>query len=219
MSTRAVIAEPAGDGFRGRYHHFDGYPSGLGAELWWLQHARYQGDTQAMRAELIGAHPGGWSTIIGADWSQAPGFVDSFDYTCTTCGAEAWTHYAQYYEAHGLTRPEPWGGTICQVFDHLPERARGPERPQCYCHGLRSEAEQWIESWGDDGGTEWAYVLTDRALVIAERRWNGDGSHMVGMFGMGASESEGCWLAIAAVPWSEPEPDWSAIEGAEGVLI
>lgn len=31
MSTRSAIARPAGDGWEGRYHHFDGYPSGVGA--------------------------------------------------------------------------------------------------------------------------------------------------------------------------------------------
>lgn len=34
MGTRSVIAKPHGDGFMGKYCHWDGYPSGVGAALW-----------------------------------------------------------------------------------------------------------------------------------------------------------------------------------------
>ena len=36
MSTRGVIARKDGDGFTGRYHHLDSYPSGLGQTLYRL---------------------------------------------------------------------------------------------------------------------------------------------------------------------------------------
>lgn len=74
MSTRAVIARPSATGFVGRYHHWDGYPSGLGAALFGLWRNRYGRDSAAMLRELVDEHPAGWSTIVGADWSHAPGW-------------------------------------------------------------------------------------------------------------------------------------------------
>ena len=36
MATRCIIAEPHGDGWRGRYSHWDGYPSAKLPELFAL---------------------------------------------------------------------------------------------------------------------------------------------------------------------------------------
>lgn len=70
MSTRGVIARPKGDEWEGRYHHFDGYPSGLGKTLWDL--IQEWGVEKAHRV-LIDEHTG-WSTINGRDWTQEPGY-------------------------------------------------------------------------------------------------------------------------------------------------
>lgn len=72
MPTRAIIARQRGDGWEGRYHHADGYPAGLGAALYALYHGHFQRDIERMLAVLIDEHPAGWSSIIGADWSQVP---------------------------------------------------------------------------------------------------------------------------------------------------
>ena len=74
MSTRAIIARQQGDGWEGRYHHFDGYPRGLGATLYALYHGHFQRDIDGMLAVLIDEHPAGWSSIHDADWSQPPAF-------------------------------------------------------------------------------------------------------------------------------------------------
>ena len=34
MGTRSIVARPTGTGFAGRYIHWDGYPEGVGQELW-----------------------------------------------------------------------------------------------------------------------------------------------------------------------------------------
>lgn len=214
MSTRSVIARPTGDGFAGRYHHRDGYPEGLGAELWGLFHSRYGGDLDAMTAELIDAHPAGWSCIVGADWSQEPGFVESMNYVCSVCGLPSGTgHYRQYLAKDDPRRAVPEDGSYLYA-DHAPERPNVPPRPQCYCHGERGEDEQTVTSWGDDCGTEWAYVLSPGGLMVCERRWIEDGSHMTGMFGMGAGEDGGAWLPIGLYRWDGPEPDWAVVSGA-----
>jgi hypothetical protein len=77
MSTRSVIArETPGGGFAGRYVHWDGYPSGVGAQLWELYRSRFGRDLDAMLSELIDGHPAGWS-VLCADWSLPLNSSDS----------------------------------------------------------------------------------------------------------------------------------------------
>lgn len=78
MSTRAVIARLVGPGrFRGNYHHWDGYPNGLGASLHELYHNHFNKDIGVMLKYLIDDHPAGWSTICGRDFTQEPGYVEN----------------------------------------------------------------------------------------------------------------------------------------------
>jgi len=76
MSTRAIIARKTPDGWEGRYHHFDGYPSGLGAALHEIGNEVFGGDIGAMMTTLIDDHPAGWSNIQNVDWTREPGFGD-----------------------------------------------------------------------------------------------------------------------------------------------
>ncbi len=73
MSTRSAIARVNGDGFKGVYHHWDGYPTGLGATLYQEAQKRPLG---ALLTLLIDEHPAGWSTINGADLSKPAGYLD-----------------------------------------------------------------------------------------------------------------------------------------------
>ena len=76
MSTRGAIARVEGDGFKGVYHHWDSYPSGLGATLYQIYHDHFKEDLEAMLKVLIDEHPAGWSTINGGDFAQTPGFLN-----------------------------------------------------------------------------------------------------------------------------------------------
>lgn len=76
MSTRGGIARQSGKGFRGRFHHWDSYPEGLGATLFNLRNYHFQGDTKAMLKVLIDDHPAGWSTINGKDFNIEPAYMD-----------------------------------------------------------------------------------------------------------------------------------------------
>jgi hypothetical protein len=67
MATRSVIARKTEQGWSGVYHHWDGYPSGLGAHLWKLLRDRYAGDVERLLAEVVDAHPGGWSHLMEGD--------------------------------------------------------------------------------------------------------------------------------------------------------
>ncbi|MCY0997449.1 hypothetical protein OWM54_09905 [Myxococcus sp. MISCRS1] len=74
MSTRGAIAVyTSGSGipehvssrpWRGVYHHWDGYPTGLGQHLMACVE-RVRGDLQAVVARLIDEAPWGWSTCMG----------------------------------------------------------------------------------------------------------------------------------------------------------
>ena len=106
MSTRgAIVRLKNGEGtqWAGVYHHWDSYPSGLGATLWDLYHGHFQKDLKGMLEVLIDEHPAGWSTIVNADWSFDPGFRRTHDNErrCTVCGRANWEHYRQYYGKDG----------------------------------------------------------------------------------------------------------------------
>ena len=220
MSTRACIARPYGEGFRGVYHHWDGYPSGLGASLYRLRWLRYGGDTEAMAAELIDAHPAGWSTINGADWSLPIGFVelDSHDgVPCATCGADWQSHYCQYRkDGHPQPFPCPGGYGYHAGHGYVPEpeaQARADalrNRPQCYCHGDRHEdAQELTEANASGCGVEYVYLLDGDTLRILSSVYPDSGEKMTGMFGSGADHVR--WVALADVPFDSPEPDWDKI--------
>jgi hypothetical protein len=84
MSTRGAIARAVADGFEGRYHHWDSYPTALGKTLWDLYHGFFQHDLDIMLKVLIDDHPAGWSTINGADFSKEPGYIGTFGHDKTT---------------------------------------------------------------------------------------------------------------------------------------
>lgn len=79
MSTRAIIAVytnvEKGE-WRGTYHHWDGYPTGLGKALWDIYHKHYDGLLSAMVEFIIDAHPEGWSTLAHSDFSLKPTWLD-----------------------------------------------------------------------------------------------------------------------------------------------
>lgn len=77
MSTRGAIARVTGDGFEGRYHHWDSYPTGLGKTLWEKYHGEFESDLERMLQALIDEHPSGWSTIN-----------EEYDCYCHTKGSE-----------------------------------------------------------------------------------------------------------------------------------
>jgi len=76
MGTRGCIARVTPEGFAGRYHHCDSYPSGLGESLWRLYHGYFKQDLEDMLKTLIDDHPAGWSTICCKDFNLKAGFIE-----------------------------------------------------------------------------------------------------------------------------------------------
>ena len=78
MSTRSIIARKTEGGFAGVYHHWDGYPVGLGQTLYRMY--KQVSKLDALTKLLIDEHPAGWSSINGVDWSQPIGYVTGLEH-------------------------------------------------------------------------------------------------------------------------------------------
>ena len=180
MGTRGIIARPTpGDGFEGRYHHWDSYPTGLGATLFRLANEHFSGDLKRMMAVLIDEHPAGWSTITHANWNNPPGFTEN---------------PPSYFREDN-------------TYDE--KRAFAESHPSCYCHGDRKEEPKpLLTQVGDDGGAEYAYVISieGRTMGVLEKRYDDDDSRAVGFFG--CSQIDAHWRILAIIPLDGPEPDW-----------
>jgi hypothetical protein len=218
VSTRGCVARKTGESsWKGVYEHFDAYPEGLGDTLWALYHGYFERDLERMLKTLIDDHPAGWSSINeDADWSQAPGFDEHDKGPCAHigCSQPMWKHYAQYYAAHGLPEPpHPEGNWSCLGHTFEADYSR-PRRPQCYCHGDRSE-EAWVvtEQNAAGSGVEYAYVFdVEKRQMHVLSSYVPSGGKMVGMFGMGDPKSE--WYDISGgIDLDGPEPDWGRIVG------
>ena len=79
MGTRSVIgraildADGTYDGqFKGVYHHWDGYPTGLGAHLFSLLKGKYKDNLSKMLTWVIDSHSAGWSTIMVSATTKKP---------------------------------------------------------------------------------------------------------------------------------------------------
>lgn len=183
MSTRACIARATGEGtFVGVYHHWDGYPSGLGATLWELYHGFFGRDLARMLAYLIDEHPAGWSTIDGADFNAKPGFHEG---KFTSTGPQCYCHGGRHESAQPITQDDDAGMEWAYVFD--------PEQRVMYV----------LERvYRDDAGE--GETLSGKSINLA-------GKHMTGMFGMGAPGKQR-WADAARIELeAEREPKWDEI--------
>ncbi len=101
MSTRSIIARTGGehrDSFHGRYHHSDGYASGVGATLYQLYNGFFEKDLERMLKVLLDDHPAGWSNINGCDWGMEPGWYDM-----DRSNGQTWE---EYYNSPAYRRPK-----------------------------------------------------------------------------------------------------------------
>jgi hypothetical protein len=63
MGTRGLIGYKTKGGFKGVYHHWDSYPSGLGVALQKIHNSQFKGNTSKMVNYLVNKHPAGYSTL------------------------------------------------------------------------------------------------------------------------------------------------------------
>ena len=105
LGTRGCIARLTDNGFKGRYHHWDSYPSGLGKTLWNLFHGHFKEDLNAMLETLIDKHKAGWSTINGKDFNLKPGWVE---YTTEDIENETRKYRQPICYCHGGRHESAW---------------------------------------------------------------------------------------------------------------
>lgn len=74
MSTRGVIARARrDDSWEGVYHHWDSYPTWLGAKLWKDLQNTHQGNVEAFLRHAIDDHRPGWSSYPDHPYDGADG--------------------------------------------------------------------------------------------------------------------------------------------------
>ncbi len=122
MGTRSVIAKPTQTGFSGRYHHWDGYPSGLGATLYDAYQGHFGGDLDAMCHFLLDEHPAGFWTIVGRDLSLPCGYFGRYTGSDErTLNPVCYCHGIRSDPAHEVTEKD--AGTIgCEYAYVLSEQ-------------------------------------------------------------------------------------------------
>lgn len=138
MSTRACIARTDANGWSGRYHHSDGYPTHLGRVLFNLYRKHFHSDAEAMLKFLLDDHKAGWS-FLGSpveaggvtDYNMPAGYVNDYQ-SLYQKGADGRADFSKPI-VHG---------------------------PICLCHGDCSHPTNTIRSKDDPSGLEWAYVIS-----------------------------------------------------------
>ena len=150
MSTRSAITTPVDGAFQGVYHHFDGYPEGVGEALLKLHQQTFKGDLDLMVKTLITDHPAGWSNLLAdhSDGDPKPWSLEEF-------GRAGFKEYDP-------SRKRP-GGPACYCHG-----SRSEEANPITCKGPQCDSQGCDALW-----IEWLYVLTPEHIGI----W---GSHSVG---------------------------------------
>jgi hypothetical protein len=146
MSTRAFIARQTdladnvfGCTFARRYHHFDGYPSGLGQFLAKALREQFQGDVESLLRRLIDSKAAkcGWSTILHCDLSLTP--VSPED-------------HMRYYRA--------WQDNPGPQTEHDYHKV-----PVCYA-ARGTEEEDLLTQDSDLSWLDWGYIFGTYALEV-----------------------------------------------------
>ena len=117
MSTRAAIARltcVSPVKWAGRYHHWDGYPSGLGTTLWKLYHGHFNCDLDAMLKVLLDDHPAGWSSLHAADFDQQPGFAEPLNSSNQSTDQPQCYCHGDRQETEWLVTDENASGSGCE---------------------------------------------------------------------------------------------------------
>lgn len=114
-----MIGRIDGDTFAGRYHHTDGYPTGLGALF--AERARAADDLEAFLAYIVDEHAAGWSSL----WDDRcychwEGRSISFDILLRACDLSIqW--------AYGIDAASRRLGIFCAVRDPAAEDGFGTQ--------------------------------------------------------------------------------------------
>jgi hypothetical protein len=208
MSTRSCIAYTYGDGWRGRYTHSDGYPTGRGPDVYAFLQAR---GFDAYKA-LIDDHPAGFS------WMPAP-YEDPHDSSTHDASLDdmaarvAATMPGMPFDVSGMK-----GGGACYASWGRPDET---DEPKPYIEEQPSCGEDC-----DPLFIEWVYVA-DRsgALTVFSARESvkGIGAPVDATYEPDPAKRDPnakwyCHVPIWHGRWDGAEPDWKAIEQLDAEL-
>jgi hypothetical protein len=206
MSTRSVIARANGNSWAGRFHHWDGYPEGLGKTLVENATGPFAGNLTGLLKILIDDHPAGWDTIVGRDLNLPSTYrAASPDYAsdCILCGKNALAHLCQEQKDHPQPLPCEGGWSFHLGHKHTPdpeEVERLSHIPVCYCHGKEDDTEEYTITPENLSQTwcEYVYVIDPVAQtmqVLAEFKDPDGGDKWV-------------WKPLGVVNLAQPGDDW-----------
>jgi hypothetical protein len=190
MSTRGGIVRLISmeDGkiqFKGRYHHWDSYPTGLGKSLFRLYNEHFNKNLHLMLKVLIDDHPAGWSTLVGADFKLPIGYKESEkwdkDWYKKPYPAQCYCHGGRHEEAWELDQDNASGGGV-----------------------------EWVYAFSPASGD---HIMTVLASFCDPDDPKFAGKKMIGYFGMG--DPKAIWTVIAEIPLNGMEPDWEKVEKME----
>ena len=198
MSTRAVIARQTFDGWEGVYQHSDGYPTGLGRELWRCLHsAEYAGDVTRFLEDVIDAHPRGWSHFgLAIPRDQWDAYVES-------------GFSEEFFKRHAVRE--------CYCHSHYFAARDGSCAPDSEHH--KPDAPSGIVTYDPsaDGadGLEWAYCfnfgsLTVFAALPSDVRRIGDAYQTA--TGDVYELRPYAWQVVGVFSLRGDEPDWQVVE-------
>ncbi|CAM6031393.1 unnamed protein product, partial [Sphagnum compactum] len=237
MSTRSAIAICDKDfattgNFKGNYHHWDGYPSGLGRTLWEIfQGTHYLGQKFTTTKErlnyLIKAHPAGFSSINDVHEYKAANALDVKEAIAEYLGrghrdiAFANERYVVGKCKHCWNKQMPSDEAerkaIYKAYNEH-NYCRGNGEAECHCHGewggsVRDEKKYVItQKNASYSGCEWVYAIDPATMkMYVMSSVNEDGSKMIGMFGSGNPDAQ--WKPVGVVDLNDPaEPDWDRVQ-------
>lgn len=146
MGTRSVVAIPQGDTWKGRYVHWDGYPSGVGCALVEIRQRLYPNDLPGMIKMLTEDH-WYWSSLVGSD--QQPDLPYPDDRMAVVPGVGV--------SGNGNAKPDEWvtpdidaGCEWCYVLTDAGIVVLEAKRGGRHAVGM----------FGINPGASWSYVAT-----------------------------------------------------------
>ena len=173
MSTRSIIARKTDKGFTGVYHHWDGYPTGLGCTLYEMYNEGDK-DLDGMLTFLIDTHPAGWSSINGVDWSKPIGFIEKYDPENRDT-PQCFCHGSRRENAEPIDQDTECGAEFAYVF----EKDKELETDLMHIYERQYEdGEHTMEFFGlTNSGAKWVPVHTVDLLLNTEPEWDQIGSY------------------------------------------
>ncbi|BDI34159.1 hypothetical protein CCAX7_62100 [Capsulimonas corticalis] len=146
MSTRSAIVRKTGDStFSGRFVHFDGYPSGVGRDLWRLYHGPFARNMERMLAAVIDGRQGPWLALDTHSGIGGHGIQDGSAPAVTERNAGEWgCCYVYQFDA------APDGGARMSVLLRSPQDDGSVPYPLLAEIALDGPEADWTELDGRD---------------------------------------------------------------------